>query len=241
MNAGRVVAQEWFTPDSIDAFASRLDSLFREADGLPKDTNIVRQKSTSLGGPPGLSVTAGFFRHGKITDSTGSLTGCVGGFGGPVVLPSAAELRAAAQEARAHRTPPTDPAIGHFASNDVACPASLLWTQSERYGPRSLWHYPVGVYPASMRGTNARTEILAAFVVDSAGIVDLKSIEAIPGADTRIVAQLPTTLAAFRFRPAIRAGRPVPQLVIQTFAFEPPPFCQNSRANPACPHEYAPR
>jgi hypothetical protein len=125
--------------------------------------------------------------------------------------------------------------------NEVTCPATLKWTQADRFGIRNVWHFPVGVYPTSMLATNARAEVLVSFVVDTTGAVEPSSIEVMPGADPRAVAQLPATLSGFLFRPAIRAGRKVRQRVIQAVRFEPPPVCASARANPGCRPEYSPR
>ena len=235
------VVQEWYDPDTVDAFAARMNALNREADTLRKDTNLVVQKSTSLGTPPAMVLTDGFFRHGKTLERPVSWVGCSGSTSGTGTTAFIDELVEMAKQARQRRTPPGDPSVGPFMWNEVTCPATLKWTQADRFGIRNVWHFPVGVYPTSMLATNARAEVLVSFVVDTTGAVEPSSIEVMPGADPRAVAQLPATLSGFLFRPAIRAGRKVRQRVIQAVRFEPPPVCASARANPGCRPEYSPR
>ena len=236
-----IAQQQWFTPDSVDAFVARLRALNREADSLPKDTNIVRQKTTALGTTPGVALVAGYLRNGKVLQRTGLMSWCNGGASPAGVNDVAEAFEQAAKAAREHRASPAERAADIYSSNDVACAATLKWTQLDSYGPRNLWHRPTGAYPASMRSTNARAEVLAAFIVDTTGAVEPGSITVAAGSDSRAVAELPATLSAYLYRPATRAGQKVRQRIIQVFRFEPPPICTSSRANPACPRDYSPR
>jgi hypothetical protein len=90
-----------------------------------------------------------------------------------------------------------------------------------------------------MRGTNARAEVLASFVVDTTGAAEPESIVVMPGSDPRAAAAVPAALRELRFRPATRSGYKVRQRVIQALRFEPPPLCLTRDASPACPRRYS--
>jgi hypothetical protein len=62
--------------------------------------------------------------------------------------------------------------------------------------------------------------VQAMYVVDTAGWVDTSSIEVVTSDDPRFTRSVRDALDHMRFRPAIRAGRPVRQRVQQKFRFQ---------------------
>jgi len=66
--------------------------------------------------------------------------------------------------------------------------------------------------------------VQARYVVDTTGMVDTASVEVVQSNDPRFSESVRNALGQARFRPAIRAGKAVRQLVVQQFRFriEPP-------------------
>lgn len=232
--------QEWFDPDSVDGWVARVRELNADGAALPTDTNMVVSRSTMLGFGIGVRFSAGFFRHGKALAPIAALISC-GGAGSESEKPvgDAGTFADAARQARARRSPPVDPGARIFGEQDVACPAWFPWTRSSRVGFTQVWQYPVGVYPSSMRASNARADVLASFVVDTMGLAEPSSLVIMPGSDRRAAGAIPETLRTLRFRPATRAGRKVRERVIQSIRFEPPPECVAPNASPICPRRYS--
>ncbi len=235
--------QEWFDPDSVDAWAKRVDSVNAETAAL--DTNVPRlfERYVRLGWSSGIQYSAGYFAHGKAIETRVNLRACAGAFNEGANRLDAAGLerfRAAAREARAFKTPPADPTLAVHDARDTACPAWLPWSRSARPEFGRVWQYPTGLYPKSMMASNAQADVFASFVVDAAGKPDVASLRVLPGSDPRAVAAMPATLRALRFRPATRGGRAVPQRVIQSIVFEPPPTCATLDASPACVQRHSP-
>jgi hypothetical protein len=236
----RGLFQEWFRPDSVDAWVTRVQSITREAARLPKDANLLVEQSTSLGSPAGVSLSAGFVRHANSLEMRAGLNACDGALSeGEAPVGDAAAFSDAAREARRHRNEPANLTSDIYTAHDVACSADLVWARYTLQGFNRVWRYPVGVYPESMRSANARADVLVSFVVDTTGAAELNTLEIMPGSDPRAVETLPATVAALRFRPATRAGHKVRQRLIQTIRFEPPPTCETLYASPACPRRYS--
>jgi TonB family protein len=61
--------------------------------------------------------------------------------------------------------------------------------------------------------------VRAIYVVDTTGRVDTSTIDVVSSDDARFTESVRAALAAMRFRPAKRAGKPVRQLVEQKFHF----------------------
>jgi TonB family protein len=235
----RAMMQEWYAPDSIDAWARRVDSL--NAIAASSTTSQIGDVTTTLAARSGVGYSARYIGHAGAVDVSGGLIPCGAPFveGEPAVDSAVlARFRAAARDARALRSSPADPARIVRETGDVACPAWLPWRQSPRPEFTRVWQYPTGLYPKSMAASHARADVFASFVVDTAGVVDLETLRVMPGSDPRAVAALPATLRTFRFRPASRGGRAVSQWVIQPVLFEPPPVCATPDAHPACTRRY---
>lgn len=99
------------------------------------------------------------------------------------------------------------PASGYFFEGQVEKPAMSLPGQS---GP---------AYPDALRSAGREGQVLAQFVVDSAGRAQLASFTALHSDHPLFTAAVKTALARLRFLPAEVGNRRVPQLVQQTFQF----------------------
>jgi TonB family protein len=74
-------------------------------------------------------------------------------------------------------------------------------------------------YPDAMRRAKREGEVLAQFVVDEQGAVDMSTFKAITSSDAAFTAAVRTALPTMRFHPALVGGKPVKQLVQQPFTF----------------------
>ena len=241
--ARRPYVQEWFLPDSVDAWVRRVDALNREAAALDTTTPRVVDKATGLGWRGGISLASGYFAHGKAVERRGGVIACNAGYTEGIPPMDSTRLAVfvdAAREARRRSPTPADPANAIHNPTDVACAAWLPWRRAVRKQYNMVWQYPTAPYPKELTGRNARADVLASFVVDTLGNVDTTSVRVIPGVDPRFARALTGGLAEFHFRPATRGGRRVPQRVVQSILFEPPPFCPTMESSPGCPHRYSP-
>lgn len=75
------------------------------------------------------------------------------------------------------------------------------------------------VYPAGLRAAKKQGQVLAQFVVNVDGAVDVKSIKILKTDDEQFSASVRTALVDMRFTPASLNGRAVRQLVQQPFVF----------------------
>ena len=74
-------------------------------------------------------------------------------------------------------------------------------------------------YPDAMRLANREGEVLAQFVVDERGVVDMTTFKALKATDPAFTEAVRTALPTMRFAPAQVKGRAVKQLVQQPFTF----------------------
>jgi TonB family protein len=74
-------------------------------------------------------------------------------------------------------------------------------------------------YPPDLLAMGTEGSVRAQYVVDTTGRVDTATIQVVRSDDGRFTESVRTALAAMRFRPAKREGRPVRQLVEQNFHF----------------------
>jgi TonB family protein len=81
------------------------------------------------------------------------------------------------------------------------------------------------VYPRELIALGMEGMVQATYVVDTTGMVDTTTVKVVLSDDPRFTESVRTALGQARFRPAIRAGKPVRQLVEQQFRFHiaPPP------------------
>ncbi|MGH7500034.1 MAG: energy transducer TonB [Gemmatimonadales bacterium] len=76
------------------------------------------------------------------------------------------------------------------------------------------------VYPPELSARGTEGQVEAAYVVDTTGRVDMATIQVMRSDDPRFTESVRTALGETRFRPAIRAGKAVRQLVQQRFRFK---------------------
>jgi TonB family protein len=76
------------------------------------------------------------------------------------------------------------------------------------------------VYPPELEARRTEGQVVAAYVVDTAGRVDTTTIKVLGSDHPRFTESVRTALAEARFRPATRGGHTVRQLVQQRFRFK---------------------
>jgi TonB family protein len=90
-------------------------------------------------------------------------------------------------------------------------------------GPDTLPAYPVLLaapfYPPILREAGIQGTLEASFVVDTTGVVVLRTITIISAAHQLFVAPAREVLRTALFAPAVVAGRPIPQPVTHRFHF----------------------
>lgn len=87
------------------------------------------------------------------------------------------------------------------------------------------------IYPPELLAKGVEGVVYAQFVVDTTGRVDTAAVRILSSADPAFTASVREALGQMRFRPAIRGGRKVRQLVEQRFRFTitPPPQIADKR------------
>jgi protein TonB len=82
---------------------------------------------------------------------------------------------------------------------------------------------PLGVqrlpYPAELKAAGITGSLIAQYVVDATGRVNVSSFKVLNDADPRFAAAVKAALATWQFEPATVGGRKVSQLVQQEFIF----------------------
>jgi TonB family protein len=91
----------------------------------------------------------------------------------------------------------------------------------ERYESSAAPIYPRELIALGMEGIVQTT-----YVVDTSGMVDTSTVKVVLSDDPRFTESVRTALGQMRFRPAIRAGKTVRQLVEQKFRFRIDPAPQ---------------
>ena len=76
------------------------------------------------------------------------------------------------------------------------------------------------VYPPELEARRTEGQVLASYVVDTAGRVDSTTIKVLGSDHPRFTESVRTALTEARFRPATRGGHSVRQLVQQRFRFK---------------------
>ena len=79
------------------------------------------------------------------------------------------------------------------------------------------------VYPPELEARRTQGQVVASYVVDTAGRVDTTTIKVLGSDHPRFTESVRTALAEARFRPATRGGHTVRQLVQQRFRFKVEP------------------
>jgi protein TonB len=91
------------------------------------------------------------------------------------------------------------------------------------------------VYPPQLLRNNIEGIVFAQFVVDTIGMVDVESVRILTSTHPLFTNSVQIALGGMRFRPAMRAGRHVHQLVEEHFAFKvalPPEQASNVGYDP---------
>jgi TonB family protein len=94
----------------------------------------------------------------------------------------------------------------------------------ERYESSAAPVYPPELIAIGMEGL-----VQARYVVDTTGHVDTASVQVMRSDDPRFSASVRDALGQARFHPAIRAGKPVRQLVEQQFRFKIQPASEMAK------------
>jgi hypothetical protein len=85
------------------------------------------------------------------------------------------------------------------------------------------------VYPRDLLAIGAEGVVQTTYVVDTAGRVDMNTIQVVSSDDPRFTESVRTALGLMLFHPARRAGKNVRQLVAQQFRFKITPPAQISK------------
>ena len=80
---------------------------------------------------------------------------------------------------------------------------------------------PAPIYPDSLWKAGIAGRVVAEFVVDSAGLVELESLRIVSATQPYFTPAVTAALRDAVFRPALLAGKPVRQLVLLPFVFSP--------------------
>lgn len=237
-------AQEWFSPDSVDAWAARaLAYVTTDSARVRKPKSYSADRGVALSHPLGNSYDV------RYTTGAGRDTGwaawaqmhsCGGAVYRAEMMDSLVLERyvAVARAARAERAAPREPGDNVYPRGEVACPAFLrdVHVLQEEL---NVFRHPRAPIPPSMESLNARAEVLTSFVVDTAGTPKPSTLVAMPGSDPRAVAALRAALDRYHFEPAMRSGVPVNSLVLRTWSFEPRPVCKDTYDGLDCPRVYS--
>jgi protein TonB len=100
-------------------------------------------------------------------------------------------------------------ALEEFALSEIQVD-SVVTTDPTSGGP---------AYPPTLLNARVEGEVLARFIVDSTGRADPVSFMALQASDTAFTNAVRAALPLMKFRPARLRGTPVPQVVVQSFAF----------------------
>jgi TonB family protein len=144
--------------------------------------------------------------------------------------PSVAELQAAADKAAADRASAERAAAAREAAEKEAASrkgtgssqadgSAYLGDQVEREVQR-LSGAPVPRYPEQLRANNVSGTVLMRFVVGADGRVESGSFQVIESPEKAFSDAVRIAIMGTRFRPAEVGGRPVRQLVEQSFTFK---------------------
>lgn len=237
-------AQEWFSPDSVDAWAERtLAYVTTDSARVRRPKTYAAERAAVLRHPLGNAYEVRFMTSAG--SDTGwapwtQMRGCSGAtYRGELFDRTAIEpYLAAARAARAERATPREPTDSAFARGEVACPA-LLPPVHALQEEINVWRQPRAPVPLSMEARNARAEVLTSFVVDADGIPKPSTLVTMPGSDPRAVSALRASLDRYRFQPATRSGVPVSALVMRNWTFDPRPLCQDTYDGLDCARVYS--
>lgn len=150
--------------------------------------------------------------HGEGEGGSGEDTGAAGTTEGD--QPAGVELTTGGGSPPAQREEPTDEQIYQSMLSDSVHSVVEVDSSVVRYPNSAAPHYPPELLRDRIQGS-----AFVLYVVDSTGTVDPKSLRVIRATHPDFVEAVREALPRMRFRPAILRGRPVNQLVQQSFAF----------------------
>ena len=236
-------AQEWFSPDSVDAWAERSLVYFDSARKRPPKSlagDQVEALSHPMGGTYEVRFTARAAGKDTVWTSAARMRSCIGGsahadFGDRAGIE---RFIAAANAARAERATPREPGDSVYQRGDVGCRAFIPDAVVLQDAP-SVKRQPRAPIAPSMDARNARAEVLTSFVVGKDGVPKPSTLVAMPGSDPLAVEALRASLDRYRFQPASRSGVPVNALVVRNWSFEPHPRCRETYEGIDCPKVYS--
>ena len=247
--------REWFEPELLRSWVQRVDSLLADDAVHPR---IWRQPLTGYPGVgegyfPGGGTLAAMYpgavfardsvsRPDTVLHLRAQLAGCTSTYywGERIDTSFLRRVRRAIVIAKGNEPSPAPIPDRVYDANEVACAVRLA--KVEVHDPRFPYVRVMprlGPYPAMMRAENARSEVMASFIVDTIGRAEVGSLVAMPGSDRRAVAALQQEIDTFVFSHATRGGKRVRQRVVQTWVFAPPPRCVNEMASLECEHTYS--
>ena len=235
--------QEWFQPDSVDAWVARVREVMAADSAQPKRTWAPRDIASLIIGPPRdgnrLRAELGWNSNTQRIRFITQMIGC----GGAQVLPALLDRRqleqlsAAARGARLDHASPSS--IGRtYGRGEVACAPYLPPIGLGRPELPGVSRYPRAPYPDQLSREYVRAEVLSSFVVDTTGTAIASTLQIAPGADPRAAGVLRQWIDRIRFQPASRGGQRVPTRVVRTWLFEPPATCADEHDGVDCARSY---
>lgn len=236
--------QEWFAPDSVDAWAARAAAYVTSASArVRKPGTYSADRAAVLGHSMGNAYEVRYVVAATRDTAWGPWTqmracGNANYRGEPFDTSMIERFRAAARAARAERATPREPTDSVFQRGEVACPAYLRPVHALQE-ELNVWRQQRGPMPRSMESRNARAQVLTSFVVDAKGIPQPLTLIATPGSDPRAVTALRAALGQYRFQPAMRSGVPVSARVLHRWSFEPRPQCRDTYDGLDCARVYS--
>lgn len=121
------------------------------------------------------------------------------------------------------RISPTPPA-GRAPSSPTLIPSGTPYFDFQVERPAVMRAGSVGpAYPQQLRDARIEGNVLAQFVVDTSGRVDLATFKVLKSDNDLFSAAVRTTLTTMQFDAAMVGNRPVKQLLQQPFVFRLPP------------------
>jgi hypothetical protein len=236
-------AQEWFSPDSVDAWAKRALVYIDSARAHPPAgfaADRAAELSQTFGGTYEVRLMGHVAGKDTVWTSMARMRSCTGGSvrADYADREGIARFVAAASAARAERATPREPGDSAYARGELGCAAFLPDVLALQGSPDSR-RQPRAPIPPSMDARSARAEVLTSFVVGTDGVPKPSTLVTMPGSDPRAVDALRAALDRYRFQPATRAGVPVNALVVKNWSFEPHPRCRDTYDGVDCPKVYS--
>jgi TonB family protein len=134
------------------------------------------------------------------------------------LLAFAGASRAGAQQARRGRPSTTPTTTTTTTSGGQIAPAAYTEAQVQTIAEPAPGSGAPG-YPAALAQARVEGRVVAEFVVDTTGLVEVDSFHAVESTNPVFVDAVRAALSTLRYRPATIDGKPVRQIVQQPFVF----------------------